>query len=411
MFLANHFSPEYYGEFSIAYRILLLSATLSLMGTSVSLFRFFSPLQKNNDTLAMKHFLRWNLFFVGKAFLICLGLSGLLFLGLLFLDKLGIKDFHSYHLAVYTLFLVPLFALFSLFSTYMISAGHSKLSSFLRICLRYILILFFFALGLDYLALAVTNWLVIGVLAVSIFIVLVCDMFSIRKKIGPLFIESLKLKASSKYVVDPEWSTVSFKLTFTTITFLCSMVIQLSIVGIFLPGKYTGIFGAITLITTLLLYIPSAAYLSIKKEIVTAMKTTKDKLLLVARLRKANNIYLSISMLLVLLMIMFGKQILAHFGPVYVEGYTELCIMSVVQLIYSATASSTLFLAFCGEEKYVLYVNVLMLILLIVLCASLCYLFGFIGVAIGSLIAFSIKLVLFLYRVNKKLGIKALSYL
>lgn len=75
VFLANHFSPEYYGEFSIAYRVLLLRATLTLLGTIVSLFRFFSPLQKNNDTVAMKRFLRWNLVFVGKAFLVCKALA------------------------------------------------------------------------------------------------------------------------------------------------------------------------------------------------------------------------------------------------------------------------------------------------------------------------------------------------
>ena len=151
IFLANHFSPEYYGEFNIAYRVLLLCATLTLLGTSISLFRFFSPLQQNNDSAAMKNFLRWNFSFVGKAFLICLGIAILLTLSLYALHIFGIKSFYSYHLAVYTLFLVPLCALFCLFSTYMVSVGRSRLSSFLRFCLLFILILIFFSLSLDYL--------------------------------------------------------------------------------------------------------------------------------------------------------------------------------------------------------------------------------------------------------------------
>lgn len=411
VYLAHHFTPEYYGEFSMAYRILLLGATLTLLGTGSSLFRFFSPLQKNNDTRSMKHFLRWNLLFVGKAFVICLGIAVILILSLYGLHKLGLKDFNSYHLAVYTLFLVPLCALFYLISTYMISFGRSKLSSFLRICFLFLFMMFCFYLALDYLQLPVTNWLVIIILAISIFVVLVCEIFSIRRQIGPLIIDVIKLKAANSLVIDPQWSKVSFKLIFTTVTYLCTMVIQLSMIEFFLESKYTGIFSAIILIASILFYIPMGAYLSIKKDIVSSMKTTKDKLVLVSQLKTINNIYLFISLLLVFLIIFFGKIILSHFGPTYVQGYPELFIMSIAQFFYSASTSPTLFLAYCGEEKYILYLNVLMLICLAVLCAVLCYFIGFIGIAIGTLTIFLIKLVLCLHRVNKKFGIKALTYL
>ena len=178
-----------------------------------------------------------------------------------------------------------------------------------------------------------------------------------------------------------------------------------------LPSKYTGIFSAIILIVSILFYVPMGAYLSINKDIVVAMKTTKGKLLLVTKSRKINNIYLSISILLVLIMISFGKLILAYFGSVYAQGYSELVIMSIAQLIYSAATSATLFLSCCGEEKYILFVNILTLILLVIFCAILSYLLGFVGVAVGSLSVFMIRIVLFQHRVYKKFDIKALTYL
>ena len=102
----------------------------------------------------------------------------LLFLAMLLLHLLHVKDFASYHLAVYMLWVAPLSSLALLFFSFLVGVGKNRLSTFIFSIGRALLMLSLFFIALSFLEFSESNLLVIIiVMIVGLLIVLTQTWF------------------------------------------------------------------------------------------------------------------------------------------------------------------------------------------------------------------------------------------
>jgi O-antigen/teichoic acid export membrane protein len=413
-FLAHHFPPAFYGDFSIATRVLILSATVTLLGTNSSVHRFFSSYLRDKDHVQVSQYLQWNLRFIFRAFIVCVAFGILLFLAMGLLHKLGIKDFATYHLAVYMLWVAPLAALTQLFFNLLIGTGKANLSNFISSLLRNVLMIIFYVTALLFLDVPVNNFLVITIAIIALLLINIVQVWFLSKDLGPTFFSIIKnTKQETNDNMDTsEWKKVSLKLAMSSLIYLIISSLDLIIVETVHPFEDdVGFYAAILMISGLIHLITATCYQSFRPIVNNLLKSAEGIIELKQKLRAANLVFFSLAGGTAILLIIFGHECLAIFGKNYVHVYPVLVISIVGMIFISCATSATILLSYSGGEKILLVINICELIVLIIAGVLLTWWLGIIGTAIATLIAGLTKSILFLTQTYRFTKIKALTFL
>jgi O-antigen/teichoic acid export membrane protein len=409
VYLANHFTPAYYGDFSLAIRILYLSASITLLGTNDATHHFFSKNIHEQKIDQAFSYLQWNFYFIFRAFIVCVMLGFLLFIVMSLLNYFHVKDFASYHLAIYMLWIAPASALVMLFFSFLVGVGKNRISNFISGVMRSFLLLAFFFITISFLNVGVSDFFVLIVVVSATFITLLTQAVILRETLGAKFVGLFKTMAQKPVLINPAWQNVSLNLARSSMIYLVIVTLDLFIVEIVLPDEASvGFYAAILTVSGIINVLASACYQTLRPIVSECLKSKQGMLRLKKKLGLTNLFFLIIGSICSILLIVFGEKILAHFGIKYIQVYSVLVISILTALIYSSGTSASILLMYSGDQKLPLIINTCELVLLVILGITLTYKYGIMGMAIASLVATSTKVLMLLFMVHKKLQLHAL---
>ena len=98
---------------------MMITANLLLLDTSTSAKRFLPRYLSSENSTNFNNYVNWNLTFIFKSIIFFVILLALLMVIIFIMHILHIKDYQSYHLAIYLLILSPLPAILILMASFL----------------------------------------------------------------------------------------------------------------------------------------------------------------------------------------------------------------------------------------------------------------------------------------------------
>lgn len=174
------------------------------------------------------------------------------------------------------------------------------------------------------------------------------------------------------------WPFLYFALLISVLAKVGVIVLELvasdeATVAVYSVAAETGTFIYIVAKSTDKLYLPSVSTM-LEHEDQSGLKQG----------RRGRWIWLgSICVGFLLTVFFFGKQILALFGPEFVEGYMALCIIAVATSVWTLASLAPAYLKYVHKQKFVLVATTLTVLTHIGLCIPLGYWYGTTGAALS----------------------------
>jgi O-antigen/teichoic acid export membrane protein len=176
------------------------------------------------------------------------------------------------------------------------------------------------------------------------------------------------------------------------------------LLGIWVDAKVVGIYGIITRISTLCIFILVAVNSVFAPEF-ASLYARKDIISLEKLVQKATRIMIVLTLPIFISIFAFSSQILSFFGADYISGASALIIVTIGQFINVATGSVGCILMMTGHEKLMQHNVIFSLILNVGLNIFLIPRYGLNGAAISSSISLILMNLVSAALVHKKLSI------
>ncbi|WP_133129707.1 polysaccharide biosynthesis C-terminal domain-containing protein [Legionella yabuuchiae] len=409
IFLARHLTASLYGDYSVAIKLLTILITLSLFGTNIGANRFFVKYLQSDDKEMATNYLAWNVKLLGFTFLITFFIALLAFGIMLLLHYFNIKDINQYHLATYTLWLVPFAAIAKLLSSFLLSGNRILLSMLYNNPFKYLIEIVLFALVVIFIDPELNNTSIVIVLFVSFVLISIISNFSMNEEILQLLRLGIK-KYKNINLSQMEWLQTSSRLISNNIIFAVTCSIDLIAVELFSSNEaHVGYYAAILTIISLLWLVPGSVYQGLKPQFTILLNDELGHQELQQKLNMTNLIAFILIVVLMLLIIFFGKSILAYFGPQYVQVYSELIVLIVATACSCLARIAPSLLVYAGYESIVLRWSIIELGLMVVLTMPATYWFDIKGTAFATAFVLILKPFFTILIARKKLGLRPLS--
>jgi len=386
LILAHHLSPADYGDFSVATRVLYITSLLVLAGTNISTKRFLPAFLEDKNQRQVNKYLIWNFQVLLKTFLICFFVALSSFLIVLGLHFFGIKKFETHHLAVYMLWIAPLAALVLALGSLIASHQRVLLSLILQDLAKKLFLLIFVIVGALLLNITINYKFILLTFAIVFLLLISSELYTLRNASLQIPLKQI-FKKHQKTPESSQWKKTSYRIVFNNILFSIIGTADLFIVEIFHPAEHAvGHYAAMLTITGINYVIISGSLSFLKPKISTLIKTENGK----QGLQKEWNFFsfmaLILLMIITIFIFIFGKALLFHFGPTYVSVYWPLVILNLgIAVGALLDDSSATFLVYAGFEKYILQLNMIIVLLFFVITSFLTHYFGIMGTVIGTL--------------------------
>lgn len=405
--LARHLSNHAYGDFAVALRVLTIATTVMLLGTNVSARRFLARYLQIHHTKQISNYVGWNFKLISISAIIALFFTLLMTFILFLLHSHGIKALDDYHLAIYMLWITPLTAMTLLLSSYLLCANHYYLSVFFETTGKYLFLLLYFFVSIVFLDMALNDAAILSAFFIVFFVLMSLEIIYITSKTPRKFMTGAQKFWERSKGHRKEWAIVSYRLIFNKIAFVLVCTIDLIIVEIFFHKESAvGHYAAMLTIVSLI-WIPSENVYEFIKPKISHYLLEHNYKKLQAMIIRANQVMLSITGIIALFIMIFGKKILSTFGSSYVSVAIPLMILTLANFIGTWTKPAATLLAYSNHEKRLLTIVLFQLSLIIILCSLATYFFGIIGIVCALLIVMVISTFLLNLSVNKLLPISA----
>ena len=393
--LTHYLTPSLFGDFNLALRVLTILTALSLLGTNISSMRFLSDYLHLRQDERVGHYIKWNIRIIRISFVICVVTAIVSYTSMYLLHIWNIKDIRSYHLSVYMLWLAPLASTLSLLNTYLLCANYPVNYAIVANSSNFSSMIFFLVLVALYKVEEIDSLLLIIVLASGFFLLILLDVYFIMKNAPYLFghiLHSISIKKPAK--IDPDWHSVSIRLAINglLIVFLYSLdIIILKLISPY-PGS-AGLYAATLTIAGSLFVIPRYIYSPIKAAVARFIATAEGRQFLEQTLKKSNQLLFGITIFLALIILIYSKSLLHHFGAGYVQADTALKILVVGFVVDAFAQPARAVLPYAGQETALLLFNGLTLLIAVVLGAILTYFYDMTGIAIATTLIYTFRMV------------------
>lgn len=367
VFLANLLDPAGYGTISVVFQLLAFFSPFALLGTELSVLRFLPEYIQQERYDYVAGFVRWSLktFVMTSITILLLGGSLVCFLSIL--SDLHLIGFDKYNIVIYAFWLIPLFA----FVVY--------LTNVFQALRRYFLSASFGGFGLTLLIILVTTLLIaffdntwIGNYEKRFSILLCIGIASILVIIGQClmirrFLPENFFSIKPKYHAH-KWLRNSYEMMSSTIVFASLSAIDIMMLS-FLGknGEQVGHFAALFVITSSVVIFSTAVDTIINPLIAPSMKEKDGHTHLQSILHILNIFKVIPTVLLSLVIILFGRELLAHFGPGFTEAYPALQVMLVGFVIGQFLNSSGPLLLYSGHQNLSFKISLIQLLSILVL--------------------------------------------
>lgn len=383
VYLARTFSPEVYGDFFITMRILIIVLPLSLLGTSSASNRFLSQYH-TKDLPRFLGFYRWTLTIFKISTLSVWIIAVLMLISVIVLTDYKITVFEDYHLATFAFWIVPLIALSTLQSAFLQSIQSYKKSIILSLLYPVVMITGLFLL--HYLIPTLNYFHLLVLVGLSYMVIILAQRLYITKNIKKIVTE-----AKPDFSPKKQWLRISLGMMLNSFIGLCLAnvyLLMLELVGH--NENEIGYFSAIFTISGILMII-GASVNYIINPLISPLLDQKKMSELFKLLLKAFYIELILGSIVLTILILFGRQLLGHFGSVYVAFYPEMLIVSCVMFIYILIGVAGSLLLYSDRQAILNWIFAGELVFAITLCLLLIPKYELMGAILSMTISLTLS--------------------
>lgn len=409
-FLAQHLSPELYGDVSVALRVVTIASAYMLVGTITSTKRFFSNYLQQQQSETAGKYISWHF----RVMLI----SSFLFLILLLafcIVLLGLHLFHihelsNYHFLVYLLWLAPIGALNLLAPSYLVSNRNIYIGAFFNAMSIYLvgfllLIPAIFLLKITFTAASL--WLLL--LCVFILVVLMQSFFLLKNMKLVLLkgINNIFNRRDTDHVNEQTWWNASKTFTLNQVIFLMTSALDILLLEIIHSSeKIVGYYAAAITISGITFVTQGVILQFVIPKVSSLISTASGKKTLQVLLNRAGLANIALNTILIIIIVIFSDPILKFFGPQYISVKIPLWILLGESFICAMSAATPKVLLYAGHAIWMVYIALIELCVMLSLGVILIYVWGAIGAALSVLISTLAGTILSLYLARKKLNLK-----
>ncbi len=397
--LARVLSIAEYGDLSLILRFMQFCIPFILIGTSISVKRFLPIYINEKDKEHFTGFLRWNKRVIFITSMVLFVLAMLFAIISIVLDKNGIKRFDSWHPLIFALWLIPLLAIMNYLSSVFTSLQKYVLSyvpvNILNSIFYIILIFiasFFIAHMSVYHALIAAGLQYILVIAIQLYF-----LFQHLPK------DLITEKPASKSKL---WFKSSVSVMVTNVLNFGLGAVDLILLEMLGDNEHVVAHFAVILIISNVCWLANTSFRLISAPLVAPLLESQDN-------KKLQHIYnnLNLCKVIFIILLMFvicfwGKNILSHFGPEYIQNYYQLIAMVSIYVFNLAMGFSQQLLTMSQHQNILIKIttyNVFSVVLLDIILIPIFQLNGVIyATIIGTLTSRSYQY----YKARKLVGIR-----
>ncbi len=413
--LSHLLSSMDYGDFSVGLKTFGLVSSFLLLGSGTASKRFLSRYLFSRDNASAEQYMLWSLkIFLLSSFIFMIFLM-LLFIVMLLLHLGHIYSVKEYHIAVYLLFLTPFGALALLLNSFLQSNNNVVLNAFF-LSGRFFVYIFVRGLASYFFHPTVDNKFLF-LLTLIVFCLLNCiELIVLFLCLPRSLINTLISIKDYQFVKCPIWKKTSGRLILNQLIFLTLSTIDLYAVKFFNHTQDgLGQYAAILTISGITWLITNNTYSFLAPKISTMIANqgieTPGEPTLQMGINRGNAINLLMGSIVTFLLLFFGYTLLRSFGHTYATqvSYVALAILVIGNFLASFCRSSTLILAYSGNELWLIYGSIGELILIVVLASILTIFYGIIGTALATAITVCTKAIFYIMVVRRTLQVKPVS--
>lgn len=330
LILSNMLEPVDYGDISVVLQLLVFFAPFALLGTELSIIKFFPKYLEEKDYGKIHGFIRWSYEVIfGIGFFIFLFSSFVVFVSMIISSK-G-TAFERWHIAVYSIWLVPIYAMNIMLSMvlqslrkYYHSISFSGITSVgVTLIINVLLFVFWkvFAgswFGRDQLRFTVLFIIAFGFSITALYQLSLCRRF-IPKEIW-----------ESEAVRDQDlWRHTSWKMLISTAIFAGLMSIDIVLIELLsFNEKNVAQFAAISVICGSIYVFGTGIDMIVNPQI--GLLVEKKDISHLQKLLNTMNLFKTLPAALFLLVIcFFGKEILTLFGKAFPMAHVPLILLAL----------------------------------------------------------------------------------
>jgi len=213
-----------------------------------------------------------------------------------------------------------------------------------------------------------------------------------------------KAAESKPEFMSSTWVRVAIPMLFISAMTQAQNRADLLVLGVFLDASQVGIYGAVKNIT-LLIGFGLAAVNNIAGPLISEMwhQGRKEELQRVLTLAAKGIVLFTIPMSII--MVVFGKHVLALFGPDFTLAYWPLIILVGAQTLNSLAGSVGLIMVMTGHQRNASLIVLVSLLMNVVLSVLLIPEHGITGAALAMAVSYSLLNLLMLVYIFRKLGL------
>ncbi len=404
-YLANHLAPRTYGDFTIALKMLMVAASLTLLGSDISAKRFLSQYLSRQDASSAVQFIAWNLKLLWRcsaAVIIIL----LLFIVALYQFHLQQDSwFETHHLVIHILWLTPLLSVSVLLTSFLLCNQNYYLSGLTGRVLKYILLVSFVVGASTIFDLKLSNenlfYLVLGAFFILVLMQLLSAFFVMPANMRLAAKEALHLTNPER----EEWIKTSLNLALNNIIFNLVCVIDLAVVELVGHDEdMVGHYSAVLVIAGIIWLFSNSMgnYLKPKVRYLLSNKKIKEMQQVI---NQTNMVSIAVCFFMALAVIVFSDPLLKSFSDPYRIAGKPLIILAVCYFLGGLSRSAVTLLAFSKNERVLLVVSTIELIASALACLVGTLYFGLLGTAVGAGSVIVIKSFYLMHVAKKRLGV------
>lgn len=407
-YVASHITPALFGDFSLAFRLMILAGPLYLLGMPSSVIKYISKFHSFGDNNSILQFLKWSISTCLKISIILIPFFSLIILFIFALDYYQLHLFADHHAAVYFQFLAPLISaallLCSFFLAFQKILSANVLEQLLKNMLLIICVTLLFSV-MDSKSIHAFHLALCIAAGLLVWVIIIVLIFINNKNIGSQFKRVLTEKIpETELSLTSKWSAYGKKILinstiFTIIAFLDLLIIEV------VPhyGEHNVGYYAACLTVSSLVHVTRRGTFKVLMPFFSAAKDSKSMQLIV---NKAFRFQTGIILSQCVILIVFAKLLLSYFGPSYAQASNVLRVLIIGYGISILPSLSVLYLLFKGFEKTLLKANYFIFISTLVFGPFAYYFYGLIGIATAISLILILNSYTLFFIVKRKTDVK-----
>lgn len=416
--LSRQLSPAIYGDLSFAMKLITLVATVFMFGKNQAIINIVSQHHIDDNTIEEKHFMRWCMKSSLKS--IALLLLGCLILIVLSLLLKSINYFHleKVHISIWILPAASLFTLLQIILPFYSVNGRAILQETIFVDLYPTLfVIILFCITLIVTTFKPYHGLMVYYLGLAILLLLTILIFfsQVRSK------KSLDLHLNTSEINPQsikEWQKKShlyFKgsLNYAVLCLIGYLIVETStlIPGSAISESSVGFYAAICAIKTIIFVIDISIYNALIPRIKELYRTQEKRATLESLTLRSSSVSICCASAISLIIIVFGKPLLALFGPSYTSAYVPLVIYCLCDFLYTCCGMMPSLLSYLNHQTIKNRIELASCILYLLLGYTLSYYLGLLGLSITAATVWGTRSLLYYVFCRKKLTIKPLGFI